>query len=162
MIVAAQRLGGFDTVQLAPNLPAKLRRGVIVGPIELGPDELLLGVIDPTLRMQTKRSWAVTTRRVVSCDPRRGNPSVSTAEALKACEDELGPALVDALGQFLGVIRDEDAAESRGDRSLPAPFAEFAGDSCPTWPINRSESAPSTGPCANSARHCGSRRLTPS
>jgi rhomboid protease GluP len=125
-IVAAQRLGGFDTVQLAPNLPAWLLRGLIVGPLELGPGELLLAVIVPTLRMQTKRSWAVTTRRVVSCDPRRGDPSASTAETLKACEDDLEPALADALGQLLGVIRDEDAAESQGDRSLPAPFAELA------------------------------------
>jgi rhomboid protease GluP len=125
-IVAAQRLGGFDTVQLAPNLPARLIRGLIVGPIELDPGELLLAVIDPTPRMRPKRSWAVTTRRVVSGDPLRDNPSASTAETLKACADELGPALADALGQFLDVIRDEEGAESQGDRSLAAPIAEFA------------------------------------
>jgi membrane associated rhomboid family serine protease len=137
-IVAAQRLGGFDTVQLAPNLPAWLLRGLIVGPIELGSDELLLAVIDPTLRMQTKRSWAVTTRRVVSCDPRRGNPTASTAETLKACEDDLEPVLADALGQFLGVIRDEERAESQRDRSLPAPFAELAARLLPDL-ANQSE-----------------------
>src|SRR5262249_3673202 len=75
-IAGAQRVGGFDAVQLAPNLPARLLRGLIVGPIELGPGELLLAVIDPTLRMQPKRSCIATNRRVVSCDPRTGNLSV--------------------------------------------------------------------------------------
>ncbi len=131
VIVAAQRLGGFDTVQLAPNLPARLLRDVIAGPIELGTGELLLAVVDPTLRMRTKKSWALTTRRVVSCDSRRNNSSPSAAEALKACQDKVGPALADAIGQFLGVIRDEAGADNQRDLSLPRPLAEFAAGLLP-------------------------------
>jgi membrane associated rhomboid family serine protease len=137
-IVAAQRLGGFDTVQIAPNLPAGLLRDLIVGPIELGTGELLLAVVDPTLRMRTKRSWAVTTRRVVSCDPRNDKTSASIAEVLKACEDKLGPALAGAIGQFLAAIRDEDGAENQGDLSLPRPLAEFAAGLLPEL-ANQSE-----------------------
>ena len=65
-IVSAQRLGGFDPVHLAPNIPARLLREMTMGPLALAPGELLLAVIDPSLRMRPGRSWAVTTRRVVS------------------------------------------------------------------------------------------------
>src|SRR4029079_12010849 len=103
-IVSAQRLGGFDPVHLAPNIPARLLREMTMGPLALAPGELLLAVIDPSLRMRPGRSWAVTTRRVVSlsatASPHKQTSARATAEGTKTDPDEFGPALADSLDRF--------------------------------------------------------------
>jgi rhomboid protease GluP len=125
-ICAAQKLGSLDPVYLAPHIPARLLRGLILGPIELAQGELLVAVIDPSLRTRSRRSWALTTRRVVSCDPRRDKPSGPTATELQGREKEFGPELAGALGRFLGAIEEEDSAGGTEHRGLPVPLAEFA------------------------------------
>jgi rhomboid protease GluP len=129
-IIEAQRLGRFDPVHLAPIIPAKLLRGAVNGLLDLAPGELLLAVIDPSLRMRPGKSWVVTTQRVLSCDPHRRDRSTTTVkEWTKVGEGEFEPALGNALGQYLRAIG--PAMRATGPPPLPAPLADFASGLVP-------------------------------
>jgi hypothetical protein len=148
-IALAQRLGGFDPVYLAPNIPARLLRGALLGPLELEEGELLLAVIDPSLRMRPGRSRAVTTRRLVRCDPHRNDPSAPAAEGYRAAGASSGRAWPTPSSGTWGRSGMRATARSRPRwRSSRRPWR-------PRSPGRPSGSAPSIRPCATSTRPCG-------
>jgi rhomboid protease GluP len=123
-VIEAQRLGRFDAVHLAPNIPTKLYRDVLNGGFDLAPGELILAVIDPSLKMRPRRSWVLTTRRVVSCDPRREHlPAGSASELTKVDERAFEPGLALALRHFLDAVG--PGAGGAGLHSVPAALANF-------------------------------------